>query len=111
MMDCSTLYVSTRKDAQLAKAARDRVKDLIAGMAAAVVLIGNVVSFGALMLPGELSSGIPIAIWAMLIGSCIGGAWIAASSSLPPLASSIVSPTGAVLVLLSSSVGADVLAA
>ncbi len=97
--------------AQLAKAGRDGIKDLTAGLVAAVVLIGNIVSFGALMFPGELSSGIPIVIWAMLIGSCIGGAWIAAATSLPPLASGIDSPTGAVLVLLSASAGADVLAA
>jgi sulfate permease, SulP family len=84
---------------------------LVAGLVAAVVLIGNIVSFGALMFPGDLSLGIPIVIWAMLIGSCIGGAWIAVSTSLPPLASGIDSPTGAVLVLLSASAGADVIAA
>lgn len=95
---------------QLAKAGRDGIKDLVAGLVAAVVLIGNIVSFGALMFPGDLSSGIPIAIWAMLIGSCIGGVWIAVSTSLPPLASGIDSPTGAVLVLLSASAGADVIA-
>lgn len=96
---------------QLTKVGHDSIKDLIAGFVAAVVLIGNIVSFGALMFPGELSSGIPIAIWAMLIGSCIGGVWIAISTSLPPLASGIDSPTGAVLVLLSALAGADVLAA
>jgi sulfate permease, SulP family len=97
--------------ARLAKAGRNGIKDLFAGLVAAVVVIGNIVSFGALMFPGELSSGIPIVIWAMLIGSCIGGVWIAASTSLPPLASGIDSPTGAVLVLLSASAGAEVLAA
>jgi SulP family sulfate permease len=97
--------------AQLTKAGRDGIKDLIAGLVAAVVLIGNIVSFGALMFPGDLSSGIPIVIWAMLIGSCVGGSWIAVVTSLPPLASGIDSPTGAVLVLLSASAGADILAA
>jgi hypothetical protein len=76
--------------AQLTKAGRDGIKDLIAGLVAAVVLIGNIVSFGALMFPGDLSSGIPIVIWAMLIGSCVGGSWIAAATSLPPLASGII---------------------
>jgi len=41
----------------------------------------------------------------------LGGCWIAAATSLPPIASGIDSPTGAVLVLLSASAGADVLAA
>lgn len=95
---------------QFARVGHDLVKDLIAGSVAAVVLIGNIVSFGALMFPGDLSSGIAVVVWAMLIGSCIGGGWIAAATSLPPIASGIDSPTGAVLVLLSASAGADVLA-
>jgi hypothetical protein len=57
------------------KTGRDGIKDLIAGLVAAVVLIGNIVSFGALMFPGNLNSGIPIVIWAMLIslGTCRRG--------------------------------------
>jgi len=58
---------------QLSSIGRDIIKDLIAGLVAAVVLIGNIVSFGALMFPGDLSVGIPVVIWAMLVGSCIGG--------------------------------------
>lgn len=44
----------------------------------------------------------------MLIGSCIGGVLIALLTSLPPLATGIDSPTGAVLVLLSASAGSNV---
>jgi SulP family sulfate permease len=47
----------------------------------------------------------------MLIGGCVGGAWIALTTSLPPLATSIDSPTGTVLILLSSMVAASVRAA
>ena len=86
-------------------------RDLLAGLVASVILIANIVSFGTLMFPGDLSAGIPIAIWAMLIGSCIGGLWIALSTSLPPLATGIDSPTGVVLILLSSAAGSAVLAA
>ena len=50
-------------------AGRVGLRDTIAGLVAAVVLIANIVSFGALMFPGKLSAGMPIAIWAMLIGS------------------------------------------
>jgi SulP family sulfate permease len=96
---------------RLIAAGRDCVSDMIAGLVASVVLIANIVSFGALMFPGDLSAGISTAIWAMLIGSCIGGVWIALSTSLPPLATGIDSPTGAVLVLLSASTGAGVVAA
>src|SRR5262249_891201 len=73
-------------------------RDGIAGILAAIVLISNIISFGGLMFPGDLSDGISTVIWAMLIGSGIGGAWIALATSLPPLATGIDSPTGAVLV-------------
>lgn len=91
--------------------ARLLVKDSTAGLLASVGLVANIVSFGALMFPGELSAGIPTAIWAMLIGSSIGGVMIALATSLPPIAVGIDSPTGAVLVLLSAAAGSSVLAA
>ena len=89
---------------------RNLAKDAVAGLVASVLLIANIVSFGALMFPGDLSAGIPTAIWAMLIGSCVGGVWIAVATSLPPLATGIDSPTGTVLVLLSATAGPAVLA-
>ena len=97
--------------ARLIASGRDVLKDAIAGLVASVVLIGNIVSFGALMFPGDLSAGIPVAIWSMLIGGCVAGVWIALSTSLPPLATSIDSPTGAVLVLLSALTASGVRAA
>jgi SulP family sulfate permease len=90
---------------------RDGFRDAVAGTVAAVVLIANIVSFGALMFPGELNAGASIAVWSMLIGSCICGVWIALSTSLPPLATGIDSPTGTVLVLLSVLAGGHVVAA
>jgi SulP family sulfate permease len=96
---------------KLIEAGRDGVKDTLAGLVPSVVLIANIVSFGALMFPGALSAGSSIAIWAMLIGSCIGGTWIALATSLPPLATGIDSPTGTVLVLLSATAGSSVMAA
>ena len=93
---------------RLTAVARDGIKDTTAGLLASVVLIANIVSFGALMFPGALSSGIQPVIWSMLIGGCLGGVWIALSTSLPPLATGIDSPTGAVLVLLSASVASSI---
>ena len=94
----------------LSAVGRDCLKDATAGLVASVVLIANIVSFGALMFPGELSAGVPMAIWAMLIGSCICGLWIALATSLPPIATGIDSPTGTVLVLLSATAGSGVIA-
>jgi len=96
---------------RIGKIGRDTCKDAIAGLVASIVLIANIISFGALMFPGGLGDGIPIAIWAMLIGSGVGGVWIALRTSLPPLTVGIDSPTGAVLVLLSAITGSSVVAA
>jgi SulP family sulfate permease len=100
-----------RTSLRLIAGVHDYLRGAIAGAVASVILIANIVSFAALMFPGELGSGIPVAIWAMLIGSCVGGLWIALMTSLPPIASGIDSPTGAVLVLLSAGVATEVLAA
>jgi len=86
-------------------------RDSVAGLVAAIVLIANIVSFAALIFPGPLALGAPTAIWAMLVGSGLSGMWIAWKSSLPPIATGIDSPTGAVFVLLSASVSSAVLAA
>jgi sulfate permease, SulP family len=81
----------------------DFLYDTIAAGPAAIVLIVNIISFAALMFPAPLSEGTPIAIWAMLIGSGVCGSIIAWKTSLPPIATGIDSPTGAVLVLISTS--------
>lgn len=87
------------------------LRDTVAGTVAAVVLIANIVSFGALMFPGEFNAGVPIAVWSMLIGGCICGITIALATSLPPIATGIDSPTGTVLVLLSALAGTRIVAA
>lgn len=91
--------------------ARDGLRDAVAGVVAAIVLIGNIVSFGALMFPGEFSAGIPVAVWSMLIGGCICGVCIALTTSLPPVATGVDSPTGTVLALLSALAASRVVAA
>src|SRR5258705_4427530 len=96
---------------RLKAAGHDGLKDTGAGLLASVIPIANIVSFGALLFPGDLSAGIPTAIWAMLIGGCIGGVWIALATSLPPLATGMDSPTVAVLTLFSAAIGASVGAA
>jgi SulP family sulfate permease len=90
---------------------RNVFKDITAGIAASVVSITNIISFGALLFPADLNAGVPIAIWAMLIGSCLGGVWIALNTSLPPMASGMDSPTVAVLAVLSTIIGSQILAA
>ena len=50
-----------------------------------MVLIANIVSFGALTFPGHLTAGIPDgAIWSTLaLQSHLAGVWVALSTSLP----------------------------
>src|SRR5215213_7898685 len=86
-------------------------RGFITAIVAAIILVANIVSFGALMFPGDLSAGLPTAIWAMLAGASIGGIWIAVTTSLPPIATGIDSPTGAFLVMLSTATGASALRA
>lgn len=102
-------YTRKRAWARLRRAGHNGLKDAIAAVVASIVLIANIVSFGALMFPGDLSSGIPLAVWAMLIGSCVGGMWIALTTSLPPIGTGIDSPTGAVLVSLSAAAGSAII--
>lgn len=90
--------------------ARTLLRDSLAGLVGSVVLIANIVSFAALMFPGALAPGASTAVWAMLIGGGITGLWVAWRTSLPPMATGIDSPTGAVLVLLSASCGSAVMA-
>ena len=85
--------------------------DIVAGVTTAIVLIGNIVAFSALMFPGQFSGGISVALWAMLLGSGLSGVWIALKTSIPPLASGIDTPTGAVLVVLAGTITTGVSAA
>jgi SulP family sulfate permease len=103
--------LASRLIAAVRNGAHTMIADMIAGLVASIVLIANIISFGALMFPGELSAGTSIAVWAMLIGSCIGGVWIALATTLPPISTGIDSPTGAVLVLLSLTAASRVVAA
>ena len=90
-------------------AIRTAAKEGLAGVVGSIVLITNIVSFSALMFHGALAAGASTAIWAMLIGSGIVGLWVAWKTTLPPLATGIDSPTGAVLVLIAASAGHAVL--
>ena len=86
------------------------LRDVLAGLVAAIVLVANIVSFAALMFPGALAAGASVAIWAMLIGSGVCGVWIAWKTTVPPLATGMDSATGAALVLLAAACGQSVLA-
>lgn len=87
------------------------LSEALAGVTTAVVLVGNIVAFSALTFPAPFSGGIALALWAMLLGSGLGGIWIAMRTSIPPLASGIDTPTGAVLVVLAASITSAVAAA
>ncbi|MDE2567039.1 MAG: SLC26A/SulP transporter family protein [Burkholderiales bacterium] len=91
--------------------ARRLAGEVLAGFVASIVLVTNIVSFSALMFPGALAQGASTAIWAMLIGSAVVGLWVSRQTSLPPMASGMDSPTGAVLVVVAASAAPAVLGA
>lgn len=91
--------------------ARSLLSDALAGFTSAIILTGNIVAFSALMFPGQMSAGVPVALWAMLAGSFVCGVLIALRTTIPPLATGIDTPTGAVLVVLSGAVTAAVVGA
>lgn len=84
-------------------------KEAVAGGVASVVLMANIVSFAALMFPGALAAGAPTAVWAMLVGSAVVGLWVGWKTTLPPLATGMDSPTGAVLALVAATAAPAVL--
>ena len=57
-VDLSNPRSSRRQRARLLTKARERLHDGLAGLVASVVLVANIVSFAALMFPGELASGL-----------------------------------------------------
>ena len=52
-------------------------RDAVAGGVASIIIVATIVSFGTLMFPGDLAAGAASAVWAMLAGAAICGAWIA----------------------------------
>jgi SulP family sulfate permease len=84
--------------------------DVFAGLIAAVVVLSYCLSYSALLFPGELKSGIPLALWSMLAGSIVTGAIVAAGTSLPPLSSGPDTPGVAMMSVLGGTVAAKLLA-
>lgn len=79
------------------------VRDAVAGVTAAMLSAAYAASYSALLFPGALSpSGAPIAMWALLFGASVGGAWIAWRTSLPPIASGLDSSQAATFAALSA---------
>ncbi len=84
-------------------------RDTLAGASAALVILSYLLSYSALMFSGELAAGFPIALWAMLFGSVVAGAWIAYRTSIPPIANGMDIPSTAVLIALCGGIAQSVI--
>ncbi len=93
-------FTATRSPAALVNVARDA----LAGLIAAILVIAFAVSYSALILPGDLGSGVPQLLWSILVGTCIAGAIISALTTLPPLGNGMDIPQTAIMIVLSATV-------
>lgn len=79
--------------------------DVLAGTVAALVTIAYCISFSALVFQGDLSGGLAMGLWAMLMGSAITGIIVATMTTLPPAEAGPDNPAIAVFSVLAMTVG------
>ncbi len=85
-------------------------RDVLAGLAASLLAIAYCLSFSALLFQGALQSGLPVGLWALLIGSAISGLYVAYTTTIAPVAAGPNNPAVAVLSVLATTVSGLVLA-
>ncbi|HYD15337.1 MAG TPA: SulP family inorganic anion transporter [Hyphomicrobium sp.] len=83
----------------------------LAGLVASLLTLAYCVSFSALLFQGPLAGGLPMGLWALLVGSAIAGLYVALTTSLPPAEAGPDNPAVAVLAVLAATVSGSVLAA
>jgi sulfate permease, SulP family len=92
--------------ARLFERAGPWLREAVAGAIAATIILSYALSYSALMFHDAFASGMPIVLWAMLIGAAIGGVAIAVRTTLPPVACGTDIPQAAVMVALAGAVTA-----
>ncbi len=83
----------------------------VAGLVASLLTLAYCLSFSALLFQGELAGGLPMGLWAFLVGSAVAGLYVALTTSLPPAEAGPDNPAVAVLAALAATVSAPVLLA
>lgn len=85
--------------------------NVLAGIVASLLTLAYCVSFSALLFQGPLAAGLPMGLWALLVGSAVAGLYVALTTTLPPVEAGPDNPAVAVLAVLAATVSAPVLGA
>ncbi len=83
----------------------------VAGLVASLLTLAYCLSFSALLFQGELAGGLPMGLWAFLVGSAVAGLYVSLTTSLPPAEAGPDNPAVAVLAALAATVSGPVLLA
>lgn len=83
----------------------------LAGLAASLLTLAYCLSFSALLFQGALAPGLPMGLWALLVGSAVAGLYVSLTTSLPPAEAGPDNPAVAVLAVLAATVSGPVLLA
>jgi SulP family sulfate permease len=82
------------------------LRDWSAGVVASLVTLAHCLSFSALIFAGELSAGLPMALWGFMISTALVALLTGAVSTLPPLLCGPRNPVVAVMSVLALTVSA-----
>lgn len=85
--------------------------NVLAGVVASILTLAYCLSFSALLFQGALAAGLPMGLWALLVGSAVAGLYVSLTTSLPPAEAGPDNPAVAVLAVLAATVSAPVLLA
>src|ERR1700719_3684638 len=81
--------------------------DLVAGLTVSARNVALPVGFTALIFQGDLSDGLAIGLWSLLMSMVVTGVVVGLATSMPPIAAGPDTPVVAVMTLLAATVASD----
>ncbi len=81
-------------------------RDAVAGIVASFVTLAHCLSFSALIFAGQLSAGLPMALWGFMLATALVTLMSAGRTTLPPLLAGPRNPAVAVMAVLAATVSA-----
>jgi len=81
-------------------------RDAVAGIVASFVTLAHCLSFSALIFAGQLSVGLPMALWGFMLATALVTLMSAGRTTLPPLLAGPRNPAVAVMAVLAATVSA-----
>lgn len=84
----------------------DYARDAFAGVVASFVTLAHCLSFSALVFAGDLSAGLPMALWGFMLASTLVTVMFAARTTLPPILAGPRNPVVAVMAVAAAMIAA-----